>query len=182
MSAFRSPNMTGLLIERWFRASSRSDRWSRVDGGRYAPMSGVSWLPAPSSRYCNTIPTQPSLCSPGRCNFCLGPDKIITKAVATVHCVRDLHLRQEHEFIFHSLNVINHLWEAKPTAISNVVRTQVESHEARRSALRQWQRRVKAVTSMSYLLDKIYDHIFSLSLIHLESLGKMWRNPSCIIY
>ena len=41
MYAFRSPRMMGYLPGKRFSTSSRSDKWYKVVGGRYAPMRGV---------------------------------------------------------------------------------------------------------------------------------------------
>ena len=38
--------MTGSLSRNQFRDSSKSGRWSRFGGGRYAPISGVFRLPS----------------------------------------------------------------------------------------------------------------------------------------
>ena len=46
MSTLRSPRTIGSLPGKQVIASSRSGRWSNVDGVRYAPISGGCWYPA----------------------------------------------------------------------------------------------------------------------------------------
>ena len=56
MLAFRSPRTTGSLPWKRFSKSSKSGRWSRVDGGRYSPISDIRWSPSTSSQLPNLGP------------------------------------------------------------------------------------------------------------------------------
>ena len=94
----------------------------------------------------------------------------------TVHRVRYLHLRPEHEVVVTLLDSMNFLWEAEATAVPNIICPQVESRKAGRPAPRRQQISVKVVTVMPYLAGEAYGHSLPwlcISPIQLEILNKM---------
>ena len=126
--------------------------------------------------------SDPILCPPILGDFCLESDDVIPQEVATVHHIRDLRLCQEHGIIFPLLDGTNLLGDTKTTSVPNVVRTQVEYHEAGRPESLMRRHQVKEITDMPYWSGETYGNISPLTLIHLESLVKMRCTTSHRIY